>query len=168
MAAYAHEAVDITIRSDGTGAVWATLAWTDGDPLTDASSGSLFATTSDGRRVGPAGMGRVPNSPGTLAYAGTLEPGTWHVSVDVALPALGHCEADVVVAPAAPSPKDTVCRAPRPPAATVAPTGHGAAAGSSSGATLALSLAAVTVAAGVALGVVLTARTRRRPRRPTR
>jgi hypothetical protein len=160
--ALAHGAVDITIHSDGSGAIRATLIWSDGDQLTQAAAGSLFATTTDGRRVGPVGMTRVPGSRHVLVYPGPLPPGAWHVAVDVAVPAIGHCETDVVVAApgASPSPGDTICRAPPLPSTA------GAAAAPDPGVTLGLPMTfglAVGVTAFV-VGAIMTVRDRRRRR----
>lgn len=110
--AYAHGAVDITVHSDGAGAVWATVRWADGHPVAEGLAGLVLAN-GDGGRIGPAPMRRVAGQPGLLSYGDQLPAGTWEVAVDVGAPGIGHCDAVVRVgragAPAGPT--ETRCAA---------------------------------------------------------
>jgi hypothetical protein len=130
--AQSHDGVDVTVHTDGAGTVWATVAWTDGHPVAEPVSALMTATSAQGERVGPAALRAAPAA-GTVAYPATLTVGEWLVSIDVALPAIGHCEATVVVPAdgASPTPGQTRCPAPTPAAAppvAAAPDGPGLAA----------------------------------------
>ena len=93
----AHDGVNVTVHTDGVGGVWATVTWVDGHPVTERVTALMTAISAQGQRVGPEALSAAPAA-GMVSYAGTLAAGEWAVSVDVALPAVGHCEATVVVA----------------------------------------------------------------------
>jgi hypothetical protein len=120
--AQAHDGVDVTVHTDGAGGVWATVTWVDGHPVTERITALITATSAQGQRIGPEAMAAGATT-GTVSYAGTLPGGVWAVSVDVALPAVGHCEADVTVDPASPTANRTQCLSPRPPTPAAAPPG---------------------------------------------
>lgn len=119
--ARAHDGVDVTVHTDGAGGVWATVTWADGHPVAEHITALVTATSPQGQRVGPEAM-TAGAAAGTVSYAGTLAAGQWLVSVDVALPAVGHCEADVPVDPTNPRVTQTRCLAPRSPTVAAAPT----------------------------------------------
>jgi hypothetical protein len=59
----------------------------------------------------------------TAVYQGALPPGEWQVTVDAALPAVGHCVATVRVSAAGGTPGSTRCGEPGPEAAGPPPPG---------------------------------------------
>jgi hypothetical protein len=166
-AALAHGTVNVTIHSDGTGSVWTTLVWSDGHPVSEPATAILLATSTDGRRVGPVGL-TVAGTPGILAYASRLDAGQWRLTVDVATPGLGHCEADITIAAtqATPGPPtETICAAQTPTAVAAQP---GGAASSGAGATLLVVLGVVAAAAATAALAWRSRQARRPPPRRTR
>jgi hypothetical protein len=105
------------VNDDGRGSVSVDVTWADGHPVTESIAGTLLAIGGDGAQVGPAPLTRLPGA-STLVYEGALRPGTWQVTVDVAVPAIGHCTGPVRVA-AADTPAEpgvTRCAASPPPA----------------------------------------------------
>lgn len=149
--ALAHDTVNVTIHSDGTGSVWTTLEWSDGHPVAEPATAILLATSTDGRRVGPVGL-TVAGTPGILANASRLDAGQWRLTVDVATPGLGHCEADVTIAPTQTTPgppTETSCAAPTPTAVAAQPAG---AASSGPWATILVVLGVAAAATLAALG----------------
>jgi hypothetical protein len=159
--AQAHDGVDVTVHTDGAGGVWATVTWADGHPVAEHITALITATSPQGRRVGPEAMPAGATA-GTVSYAGVLAAGRWLVSVDVALPAVGHCEADVTVDPANPRANQTRCRALRSPSVAAAPAGSPR---GGIGLVVAVPLGIVAAIAAV----VLWRRAARKPtRRPTR
>jgi hypothetical protein len=118
--ARAHGAVDVTVHSDGTGSVWATVRWGDGHPVSEKLTALMTATGAPGR-VGPAPMRPVAGQVGLISYGEQLPAGTWQVAVDVATPAIGRCEATVRIGGGA-TPSETRCPADQPsqPAAPAA------------------------------------------------
>jgi hypothetical protein len=119
--ARAHATVALTVNNDGRGAVSVDVAWSDGHPVTEAVAGTLIAVSSAGAQVGPAPLSRTTGG-STVVYDGALPPGTWQVTVDLALPGLGHCVAEVFVAPGTeqPRPGTQRCGETKPPAAAPA------------------------------------------------
>jgi hypothetical protein len=98
--AYAHAGLLLTVNDDGRGSVSVDIAWSDGHPVSEAVAGTLTAVPVAGtaaEAVGPVPLTRLPGRP-TIVYGGVLPAGTWDVTVDVALPGIGHCAAPVVVA----------------------------------------------------------------------
>ncbi|MCW6008290.1 hypothetical protein K1W54_27660, partial [Micromonospora sp. CPCC 205371] len=151
----AHATVALTINTDGRGSVSVDVAWSDGHPVTEPMAATMIATptTASGTAgVGPVALTRLPGRP-TVVYSGTLTAGEWRVTVDTALPGIGHCEAVVRVDPAG-APASTRCGVTASPSAQAAapdrsPTRWLVAAG----------VAAVASAGGVLLAI------RRRSRR---
>ena len=95
--AEAHAGLVLTVNDDGRGSVSVDIAWADGHPVAEPVAGTLTAVSAEGARVGPAALTRLPDQP-TVVYDGTLRPGRWQVTVDLALPGIGHCAAAVTVA----------------------------------------------------------------------
>ena len=112
--AQAHAGLALAVNDDGRGSVSVDVAWADGHPVTEGMAGTLIAVGSTGTQVGPAPLKRLPGAP-TLVLPGALPAGTWTVTVDVALPGIGRCEAAVTV-PAA-GPGTTRCAPSQAPAA---------------------------------------------------
>jgi hypothetical protein len=112
-AAQAHQAVDVTISSDGAGQVWITAVWSDGHAVTERLNAIMLAISRDGDRVGPVPLQQVAERPNEARYGQALGAGTWSVTVDVAEPAVGHCDADVQVAARGKTakPSTKVCKA---------------------------------------------------------
>ena len=152
--AQAHAGVVLTVRNDGHGAVAVDIAWSDGHPVTASVAGTLIAISSAGTQVGPDPLSR-PAGASPAVYRGTLTPGTWQVTVDLALPGIGHCATDIAVAARAePARPDSVRCGPSPqPAAAPAP------APSRTGPVL-LFAAAGVIAVGTAASVLLRRRRR--------
>jgi hypothetical protein len=94
--ARAHATVVLTVHHDGRGAVSVDVAWSDGHPVIEAVAGTLIAVSSAGAQVGPAPLSSTAGG-STVRYDGVLPSGSWQVTVDLALPGLGHCVADVLV-----------------------------------------------------------------------
>ena len=119
--AQAHAGLALVVHDDGRGSVSVDVAWADGHPVTEPVAGTLIAFAPDGTQVGPAPLSRLPGA-STLVYRGALRPGSWQVTADVALPAIGRCEAPVTVAAAdAPAkPGETRCAPSEAPAAAAA------------------------------------------------
>ncbi len=119
--AQAHAGLALTVNDDGRGSVSVDVAWADGHPVTEGMAGTLIAIGSAGAQVGPAPLKRLPGAP-TLVLPGALPAGAWTVTVDVALPGIGRCEAAVTVAAAgaAARPGTTRCASSPPPAAAAA------------------------------------------------
>src|SRR3954471_9370179 len=88
--AQAHAGLVLTVNDDGRGSVSVDVRWADGHPVTEPVAGTLTALSGAGAQVGPAALTRLPDQP-TVVYDGTLKPGTWQVTVDLALPGIGHC-----------------------------------------------------------------------------
>ncbi|WP_316525849.1 hypothetical protein [Kitasatospora brasiliensis] len=88
--------LDVTGRRDAR--VSAVATWEDDhDPVTGEFAGTLFATASDGRTVGPWRLVTVPDHPGTYTTREALPAGHWRVTVDCAVPAPGHGERELDV-----------------------------------------------------------------------
>jgi hypothetical protein len=116
--AQAHTGLVLTVNDDGRGSVSVDVAWADGHPVSEPMAGTLTAVSARGTQVGPAALTRLPDRP-TVVYDGTLKPGTWQVTVDLAVPGIGHCAAEVQVAATA-RPGSTRCADTPPPAAAAA------------------------------------------------
>jgi hypothetical protein len=95
--AAAHGTLVLTVNDDGHGSVSVDVLWSDGHPVTDPLAGTLTAVSATGAQVGPAALTRLPDQ-SAVVYDGTLKPGNWTVTVDLALPGIGHCAAPVTVA----------------------------------------------------------------------
>jgi hypothetical protein len=103
--AVAHEGVQLTIHSDGTGTVWVTAAWADGHPVTEQTTALFNATSTTGEKAGPTGMRRPKGvERGMLQYPDQLRAGEWTVVVEMSSPALARCQAVVKVAAAGEAP----------------------------------------------------------------
>ena len=158
MPARAHEGVNVTVHTDGTGQIWANVSWIDGHPVTGPVTAVMLATSPDGtKRVGPIALRAAEGQAGALPYQGTLEPGQWRVSVDVASPGIATCVINLTaIAPGAgsPAPQEQVC------AASFWPTEAAAAPGDGTGSFPVLAV----IGAGVVLAAIalwLTMRVRR-------
>jgi hypothetical protein len=119
--AAAHATVALTVNTDGRGSVSVDVAWSDGHPVTEPMAATMIATpvTATGAAgVGPVALTRLPGQP-TVVYSGTLAAGEWRVTVDTALPGVGHCEAVVRVDPAG-TPASTPCGVTASPTAQAA------------------------------------------------
>jgi hypothetical protein len=121
--AAAHEGtVNVAVHTDGGGKVWANVTWTDGHPVDGEITAVMLAVSPGGERVGPLAI-RVPDGQnGVLTYEGTLKPGPWRLSIDIAHPGIANCAGDIqAVAPGGvASPQQITCAAsfwPEPPAA---------------------------------------------------
>jgi hypothetical protein len=147
--ASAHAGLLLTVNDDGRGSVSVDVSWSDGHPVTESIAGALVAVAASGQQVGPVALTRLPGQP-TIVYDQPLAAGQWQVTVDVALPGIGHCAAAVRVAAGGgtPTPGSTRCGEPATPvaAAPAPPSGSGW----PIWATVAIG-AAVILAAGVAL-----------------
>lgn len=119
---YAHDGVKITIEHDGRGSVWATLRWQDGHPVTEDIDATVSAREFDGQTISPEPMRTT--FPGEVRYGGTLSPGRWTVTVDVAQPARGTCAAVLMVGPDAAA-ESVRCDDPPGPAAATPPDAAG-------------------------------------------
>lgn len=118
--ASAHGAAAVTIHGDGAGAVWVTAEWSDGHPITDAVAAVLTATSDTGQRIGPMPLRRAAGRPDAVVPPDPLGAGDWQVVVDMAAPALGHCQTTLRVGPGAPA-TDKRCAPTALPAPTPAP-----------------------------------------------
>jgi hypothetical protein len=166
--AQAHGGASVTIHSDGRGSVWITAQWQDGHAISEPTPVTMTATNAAGASAAPAALRQTGDERGTQTYGGTLDPGSWRVSIDLAAPVNGHCQALIQVAPstATPQPTEVACLI----AATAASAAGAASPGSSSGGSLAplwVTLGAL-VGAGSAFALILSRRRRRlaRPDRP--
>ncbi|MET7399518.1 hypothetical protein ABZS66_39145 [Dactylosporangium sp. NPDC005572] len=114
--AAAHGGAAVTIHSDGRGSVWITAQWQDGHPINEPTPVTLTATPAGGSAapVGPATLRQTGDERGTQTYTGTLDPGSWRVSIDLGAPVDGHCQALVPVAAdaASPAPVEVACLVP--------------------------------------------------------
>jgi hypothetical protein len=125
---YAHGGASVTIHSDGRGSVWITARWQDGHPVNEPTPVTLTAvrSASGASPAGPSTLRQTGDERGTQTYSGTLDPGSWQVSIDLGAPVGGHCQALVQVAAgtASPLPVEVACLIPAtsssatPPAAT--------------------------------------------------
>ncbi len=121
--AQAHASLALVVNDDGRGSVSVDVTWADGHPVTGPIAGTLLAIGAGGAQIGPAALTRLPGA-STLVHEGALRPGTWQLTVDVAVPAIGHCVAPVIVAAADTPAKPGVTRcapSPQPAAAPRAP-----------------------------------------------
>jgi hypothetical protein len=116
--AQAHAALALVVNDDGRGSVSVDVAWADGHPVTEPIAGTLLGIGPGGAQVGPVPLTRLPGT-STVVYEGALRPGLWQVTVDVAMPAIGRCAAQVTVAAKA-KPGTTRCAA-SPPAVVAQP-----------------------------------------------
>jgi hypothetical protein len=117
--ASAHGAAAVTIHADGAGAVWVTAEWSDGHPITDAVAAVLTATSDTGQRIGPVPLRRSAARLDAVVPPDPLGAGDWQVVVDMAAPALGHCQTALRVGPGAPA-TDKRCASTALPAPTPA------------------------------------------------
>ncbi|MET8542323.1 hypothetical protein ABZW03_16935 [Kitasatospora sp. NPDC004799] len=97
--AAAHgDSVHLDVTGQQNGRVSTVATWeNDHDPVTGEFAGTLAATASDGRTVGPWRLVTVPDRPGTYTTREVLPVGHWRVTVDCAFPALGHGERELDV-----------------------------------------------------------------------
>lgn len=164
--AWAHATVVLTVNHDGRGSVSVDVGWSDGHPVTESVAATMSAVSAAGTSVGPVPLTRLPGRP-KVVYDGVLPSGVWQVSVDTALPGIGHCEAEVrVVAAAGATPGSSRCggTAAAAPAAGRS-TGERAVAATdrpSSNGWPGVLLPALGVAAVLGIGGVVLARRRRR------
>jgi hypothetical protein len=149
--AVAHATVALTVNTDGRGSVSVDVAWSDGHLVTEPMAATMTAvpTTAGAAGVGPVALTRLPGRP-TVVYSGTLPTGQWRVTVDTALPGIGHCEAVLRVDPAG-APASTRC------GVTASPT----AAAARSSTTLPLVVAGLAAACAAAVLLALLVRRRR-------
>lgn len=116
--AQAHAGLALVVNDDGRGSVSVDVAWADGHPVTESIAGTLLGFGPGGAQVGPVPLTRLAGT-STVIYEGALRPGSWQVTVDVAMPAIGRCAAPVTVAAtdAAAKPGRTRCATSPAPAA---------------------------------------------------
>ena len=95
--AQAHAGLNLVVNHDGRGSVSVDVAWADGHPVTEPIAGTLLGFGPDDEQIGPVPLSRLPGT-STVIYEGALKPGAWQVTVDIAVPAIGHCAASLVVA----------------------------------------------------------------------
>ncbi|MFG2907866.1 hypothetical protein ACGF13_22720 [Kitasatospora sp. NPDC048286] len=110
--AAAHgDGVHLDVTGQRNGRVSTVATWeNDHDPVTGEFTGTLFATASDGRTVGPWRLVTAPGGPGTYTTREALPVGHWRVTVDCVVPALGRGERELdvdTVAIADPTPPET-------------------------------------------------------------
>ncbi|WP_432976353.1 hypothetical protein [Dactylosporangium sp. CA-233914] len=112
-AAQAHGGADVTIHTDGHGSVWITAQWQDGHPISEPTQVTLTAT-GDTTTLPASALRQTGDERGTQTYSGTLAPGAWRVSIDLAAPVNGHCQALIQSAPesAPPHPAEIACLIP--------------------------------------------------------
>lgn len=118
--AQAHAGLGLVVNDDGRGNVSVDVAWADGHPVTEGIAGTLLAVRATGVQVGPAPLRRLPGT-STLVLPSTLPVGAWQVTVDVALPGIGRCEAPVTVPAADTAARPGSTRCAPPPAAAEQP-----------------------------------------------
>jgi hypothetical protein len=102
-----HAGMVLTLRDDGRGSLSVDVAWDDGHPVTEPIAATLTATSAAGN-IGPVALSRLAGLP-TVVYEGTLPAGAWEVTVDAALPGIGHCAATVTVGASPGPPGQTRC-----------------------------------------------------------
>jgi hypothetical protein len=99
----AHGSAAVTIHAHGAGAVWVTAEWADGHPITDSVAAVLTASSGTGQRIGPVPLRRAAERSGAVVPPDRLGAGDWQVEVDMAAPALGHCQTALRVGPGSPA-----------------------------------------------------------------
>jgi hypothetical protein len=147
--ASAHTGLVLTVNDDGHGSVAVDVLWADGHPVTEPVAGTMTAFSARGAQVGPAALTRLPDRP-TVVYPGALPAGQWQVTVDLALPGIGHCEAPITVA-ANGTPHSKQCGTPSSAAPQAAQTAEPAGNGSVLG--LAGAAAVIILATGAAIAI---------------
>ncbi|MFE7525679.1 hypothetical protein ACFU7Y_08135 [Kitasatospora sp. NPDC057542] len=97
--AVAHgDSVHLDVTGQQNGRVSTVATWEDDhDPVTGEFAGTLSATASDGRTVGPWRLVTAPGHPGTYTTREILPTGHWRVTVDCAFPAPGRGERELDV-----------------------------------------------------------------------
>ncbi|MGW1174437.1 hypothetical protein ACWD4P_12030 [Kitasatospora sp. NPDC002543] len=127
--ASAHgDSVHLDVTGQQNGRVSTVATWeNDHDPVTGEFVGTLSATASDGRAVGPWRLVTVPDRPGTYTTREILPVGHWRVTVDCASPARGHGERELdidtvlISDPGGPGPGSPALAEASPRSAEVAP-----------------------------------------------
>jgi hypothetical protein len=115
--AQAHEGVNVTLHTDGSGAVWGVVTYVDGHAVTGSINAIMLAVSPDdpNKRVGPVSLKTDEGqTDGTVRYGGVLEPGSWRVSFDVASPGIASCAFTITAVAAGsgpPTPAEQVCAA---------------------------------------------------------
>jgi len=114
--AQAHEGVNVTLFTDGSGGVWGVVTYADGHPVAGSINAIMLAVSSDdpNKRVGPVSLKTEDGqTDGMVRYGGVLEPGSWQVSFDVASPGLASCAFTItaVAAGSPPTPQQKACAA---------------------------------------------------------
>jgi hypothetical protein len=114
--AQAHEGVNVTLFTDGSGGVWGVVTYADGHPVTGPINAIMLAVSPDdpNKRVGPVSLTAPEGqTDGTVRYGGVLEPGPWQVNLDVASPGIAACSFTITAAAAgsAPTPAQQACAA---------------------------------------------------------
>ncbi|GAA1658488.1 hypothetical protein ACFQY4_13100 [Catellatospora bangladeshensis] len=143
--AAAHDGVLPTLHHDGRGTVWLTLAWSDGHPISEPAVALLSGRSTQGGSVAATALRPLLHDPATLPLPGTLAPGDWSLTIDVAAPGVGYCAVSLRVA-ADGVPQTLACAVPQTAAAAVTPPPPGRSAA------LPVTLGAVAVLALAALG----------------
>ncbi|MFJ3220851.1 hypothetical protein ACIPLC_33635 [Kitasatospora sp. NPDC086801] len=111
------ETVHLDVSGQRNGHVSTVATWeNDHDPVTGEFTGTLAATATDGRTVGPWRLVAVLGEPGTYTTREILPAGHWRVSVDCAFPSPGHGEGELDV-------EATVSSDPPLPGATAGASG---------------------------------------------
>lgn len=121
--AAAHGAASIALNSDGLGAVWVTVSWSDGHDVDTQVEGTVAARSKDGATVAPQPLVKS-SAPGTFVYMGTLAAGTWDVEVDLGTPIHRSCTASFDVA-TTPKTSTVACDVPGAAPAAAPPAGEG-------------------------------------------
>jgi hypothetical protein len=103
--------VSVTIHTDGGGAVWAVVTWSDGEPVTEAIVAVMSAFDAEGAPITPVTLRSNEGGDGRLTYAGSLAPGPWQVGLDVSSPGLASCQADFTMTAENPVAQQSSCTA---------------------------------------------------------
>ena len=155
--AQAHEGVNVTLHTDGAGAVWGVVTYVDGHAVTGPITGILLAVSPDGTEPGRAGGGEGRRGSDRTAWCATTgssrpasggSPSTWPRPASPPAPWTSQSSPT-----AHPRPKQQVC------AASFWPTPAADDSNAGGGTSLVVAVAAVgAVVAAAALWIALRAR----------
>ena len=116
--ASAHgEGAKIALNSDGLGAVWLTVEYTDGHEVDGPIEGTISAREEGGATVDAQQL-VASSAPGLFVYMGTLAAGQWSVRADLGTPIHRSCTASFAVST---TPKTTAVSCDPPDAVAAAP-----------------------------------------------
>ncbi len=119
VAAQAHDGVRPTLHHDGVGSVWATAVWQDGHAVTEPMLATLSGYSDSGEVISPAALQPLAHQQGTMIRPGLLPAGDWTLTLDIAAPGLGYCQARITIGPGA-LPGKVLCDPDPAPAPTAA------------------------------------------------